>query len=130
MYINSQFIWGSRLLISLLNSSVAELDNPATMGVDLICNKVRYILLLASRHFIVHFTNLYMLWTDHCTGGDRTLSWPVLCSSSCKIFCLYNVCMSSMDMHIGIVTDVLMWCMLMFMPVIFLVPISGVVASG
>ena len=40
-FIGSLFTWGNRALIGLLNKNVAGLGSPATIGVDLICNKAK-----------------------------------------------------------------------------------------
>ena len=59
-------MWGHRLFISLLNSSMAELGSPVPMGFDLICSEAGFTSLLVLRHFCcVFYEFFFMLQPGH-----------------------------------------------------------------
>ena len=83
MFMGSLFIWCN--IISHLNNSVIGLGRPASMGIDLICNRARFTLLIVCRHFLwCIWKSLCMLYPDQCSGGDRMMFWSALCFF-CKI---------------------------------------------
>ena len=83
----SLFIWGNSALIGLLNESVAGPGNPASIGVDFICNKTRLmLLLLLLKHFNgtfqkpIHASTCPLFWWYH----DGVMAWSMFsCLQNC-----------------------------------------------
>ena len=75
MLLGSLFIWGDRTYIGLLNKSVTGPGNSAPIGVTIICNKVRLMSLLLSKHFYWCTSQILCLLAPvHCSGGGMMKS--------------------------------------------------------
>ena len=93
--IGSLFVFGNRVLIVLLNRSVAVLGGPVPIDIDLIGNKARIMSSLLSRHFLmVHFMNILHASTSplHWWWCDEVMACSVQLPERLSKFVWYEIC--------------------------------------